>query len=180
MKAFGKTLLFFITIASVCGITACTSHSPSDFSYRQKAFALQAEGNRWGEPLLCDIYCENGAWKTISYHAPDPLDGITVTAQEDGSLLILGKGLSATIPQDTPTALGLTLPARILLLDQVAAPRRISVQRISTGDLFSLSLPSEDQPITLAIGSDGAPLHASGAYFSFRFSPLSDPHSPAK
>ena len=178
MKTF-RILLLFLTLSIIFSLSvSCSSSPPGDFSYRRERLAVRVEGNRGGHPLSCDIYCENGRWTSITYHAPDPWNGITVSAKEDGACTITGNGFSVTVPQDGYAWRGLTRPARILLLDGESEPRLQSVQRLSSQDLFTLSIPSEDAPFSLTLNTDGIPIFASGEDFSFRVSLLPSSSPP--
>ena len=167
-----RALSFFLTvILLLCSLVSCRSRPPADFSYRFGSLAVRLEGNRGGQPLSCDIYCENGSLKTISYRTPDPLEGVTVSVTEDGEYRVSGNGFSVTVSQDSYALLGLLRPVRILLLDGGRPPQLQSVQRLATGDLFTLSVPDENFPVTLTLNADGFPIFASGNDFSFRITP---------
>jgi hypothetical protein len=42
------------------------------------------------------------------------------------------------------------------------------VQKISSGFLLDISLPSEESPIQISLGEDGLPTTVSGTNFSYR------------
>ena len=172
MKRYIKSILFLSLTALLLCFSACRSKAPSDFSYRQKKFTVRMEGNQYGVDLSCDICCENGTWKTVSYLSPEPLSGLTVTALENGDCRVERDGLSACFSMDDGTFSGLLLPARVLLLDGVSQPSVRSVQKLTAQLLFSVDLPSQKSPVSLTLSSDGFPITVTGANFSFHITPI--------
>ena len=176
MKRYIKSILFLSLTALLLCFSACRSKAPSDFSYRQKKFTVRMEGNQYGVDLSCDICCENGTWKTVSYLSPEPLSGLTVTALENGDCRVERDGLSACFSMDDGTFSGLLLPARVLLLDGGEMPDVQSTQRLPEGHRFTVLADGEDAPVTLTL-RDGFPIFAAGDGFSFRAEPISPPDS---
>ena len=171
-KTQGKLFLILGIFLLLGQFVSCKSRSPTDFSYRRQSFAVRGEGNLGGAPLLCDIYCENGVWRTVEYHAPDPLAGILVSVDENGEYRVSKDGIEAVVDEESPVLQGLVRPARILLLDGGDPPDPRSVQRLSEGDRFTVSAEGEDAPVTLTLDDAGFPIFASGGDFSFRVSIL--------
>ena len=171
MKKLQKSLVLLGFLLSLCQLTACRSLTPEKFSYRSQSLVIRAEGS-WGDTdFSCDIYCENGIWSTIVYHAPHPLAEVTVSVEENGKYSVSRDGLSMTIDESSPIFQGLIRPARVLLLDGRALTEPLSVQRLAEGDRFELSVEGEASPVTLTL-RDGFPIFAVGNDFSIRIERL--------
>ena len=176
MKTPRKALLFSGFALLLVLLTACNSLPSQDFSYRRQSFDARVEGDRGGEALVCDIYCENGVWRTIVYRDPDPLSGITVSIDENGGYRVEKDGISASVDGSSPVLQGLIRPARVLLLDGGEMPDVQSTQRLPEGHRFTVLADGEDAPVTLTL-RDGFPIFAAGDGFSFRAEPISPPDS---
>ena len=149
-------------------LSGCKKASDSYFSYRTSTFSVRLTGTKDGAPLSCDIYCDGGSMQKIIYLSPEALCGLTLTSHDSVSICIEKDGISLEYPYDECPFLPLLFPARILLLEGADDASVCEVQRISTGCLVTVSLPSEPQPIRLDLNRQGFPTVLSGEHFSFQ------------
>ena len=179
MKILQKLWLFTLLSVLFQALVSCAPRAAEDFPYLREILTLRIEGDRGGKAVACDIYCENGSWVTIAYHAPDSLNGITVFPLPDGSCTVERDGISVTCDANSPLLWGLTRPTRILLLNPSSAQSLQSVQRLAEGDRFTLSVEGENAPVTLTLDRNGYPIFAFGEDFSFRITAVFHSSSPA-
>ena len=174
MKKISKFLLFFLTFALLCTLSACKKSPSQEFAYRTESFTLRLVGNRGGVDLSCDISCENGSLVRMVYLAPKSMEGLTVTPLDHQKIRVEKDGISTVFFRESGEFSELLNPVSHLLFTNEALR---SVQKISTGYLLTLDSESHDSPITLTLGADGFPTAVSGENFSFRVSEISDFHS---
>ena len=146
----------------------CQKHPSYNLSYREGSFCARVEGNQFGLDFCCDIYCEGGALSKIVYSSPATLENVTVRPSQNGGYEIQKDGLFGSFLRNSSAVHGLLLPADRLLLNGFDPSFVNSVQKISNGFILSISLPNEDQPISLSLTEDGLPTVLSGPDFSYR------------
>ena len=149
-------------------LAGCKKASGSYFSYRDTARSVRMTGTKDGSPLSCDIYCDGGRFQKIVYLAPEPLCGLTLTALSHDSFRIEKDGISLEYRYDENPFDELFFPSRIFLLEGADDTSVCEVQKISTGFLVTVSLPSQPQSVTLDLNTDGFPTVLSSAHFSFQ------------
>ena len=146
----------------------CQKTSSYDLSYRERSFCARVEGNQFGLDFCCDIYCEEGSISKIVYLSPLSLKDVIVFPLQDGTFKIQKGDLSFSFSENSTPPFGLFLPGRRLLLEGINQSSVNSVQKISNGFILNISLPGEEQPISLSLGEDGLPVTLSGTNFSYR------------
>ncbi len=163
-----RSLIILLSFCFLFFGYGCQKNSSYDLSYRKRSFCARVEGNQFGLDFCCDIYCEEGSLSKIVYSSPTSLENVTVRPSQNGSYEIQKDGLSNAFSKESSEMQGLLLPAERLLLNGFDPSFVNSVQKISNGFILTLSLPGEDQPISLSLTEDGLPTVLSGSDFSYR------------